>query len=77
MPDGNEADMPIRDILRKLGEVSLGEFDDNDEEGDEGDEKEKERPATALLDAIQVAANEGEPLPKVKTDGEDFFAVSA
>lgn len=73
MPDGSTTDMPMRDVLQRLGEASMEEMSNCDE--DETDE-ENSNPSGDLLDAIQLAANEGSPLPKVKTDGKSFFAVS-
>ena len=71
MPDGSTEEMPIRKVLQRLGEASYVEFD-SDEDDDEG----KSRPSTDLLDAIQLAANEGKPLPMVRIHGDGYYSAA-
>ena len=73
MPDGSTEEMPMRGVLQRLGVASFVEFD-SDEDDDE--EEGKSRPSTDLLDAIQLAANEGKPLPRVRIDGDGYYSAA-
>lgn len=72
MPDGSTEEMPIRKVLQRLGEASYVEFDSDEDDDGEG----KSRPSTDLLDAIQLAANEGKPLPMVRIHGDGYYSAA-